>query len=66
MDGTSWAIKTIYGKHTQCGRLEENPNESFEWLVRHLIDEFYAILDYPTDSLQKLVRERFKMKANKG
>ncbi|KAL2903351.1 Interferon regulatory factor 2 [Bienertia sinuspersici] len=46
VDGSSWAIKTLVGEHTICGRLEENPMATSTWLARNLVDELTANPDY--------------------
>ncbi|KAL2925589.1 Filamentous hemagglutinin, partial [Bienertia sinuspersici] len=60
-DNVSWAIKTLTGKHSTCGRLEENPMVSSEWLCRHLLQDLQANPETPVDSLQKLCMERFRI-----
>ncbi|KAL2921671.1 Gag-Pol polyprotein [Bienertia sinuspersici] len=60
-DNVSWAIKTLTGKHSTCGRLEENPMVSSEWLCRHLLQDLQANPKTPVDSLQKLCMERFRI-----
>ncbi|KAL2906147.1 Titin-like protein, partial [Bienertia sinuspersici] len=58
-DNVSWAIKTLIGKHSTCGRLEENPMVSSEWLCRHLLQGLQANPETPVDSLQKLCMESY-------
>ncbi|KAL2899858.1 Cell cycle checkpoint control protein RAD9B [Bienertia sinuspersici] len=60
-DNVSRAIKTLTGKHTTYGRLEENPMVSSEWLCRHLLQDLQANPEIPVDSLQKLCMERFRI-----
>lgn len=60
-DNVSWAIKSITGKHNTCGRLEENPMVSSEWLCRHLLQDLEANPEIPVDALQKLCMERYRL-----
>ncbi|XP_057249971.1 uncharacterized protein LOC104901068 [Beta vulgaris subsp. vulgaris] len=60
-DNVSWVIKSITGKHNTCGRLEENPMVSSEWLCRHLLQDLEANPEIPVDALQKLCMERYRL-----
>ncbi|XP_057248126.1 uncharacterized protein LOC125493803 [Beta vulgaris subsp. vulgaris] len=60
-DKISWAIKTINGEHTTCGRLEENPMISSSWLCKHLLDVIKSSLEIPVEALQKITQERFRV-----
>ncbi|KAL2944237.1 Disintegrin and metalloproteinase domain-containing protein 29 [Bienertia sinuspersici] len=58
-DNVSWAIKTLTGKHSTCGRLEENPMVSSEWLCRHLLQDLQVNPETLVDSVQKLCMESY-------
>ncbi|XP_010677704.2 uncharacterized protein LOC104893303 [Beta vulgaris subsp. vulgaris] len=60
-DKISWAIKTIKGEHTTCGRLEENPMISSSWLCKHLLDVIKSSPEIPVEALQKITQERFRV-----
>ncbi|XP_048493289.1 uncharacterized protein LOC125493809 [Beta vulgaris subsp. vulgaris] len=64
-DKISWAIKTIKGEHTTCGRLEENPMVSSAWLCKKLLDVIKTTHDIPVESLQRVVQEKFRVTVKK-
>ncbi|XP_021774172.1 uncharacterized protein LOC110738111 [Chenopodium quinoa] len=64
-DKISWAIKSLTGEHSSCGRLEINPIVSSQWLCRHLQSDIHANPDIPVDALQKLCMERFRLQVKK-
>ncbi|KAL2897463.1 Transposase for insertion sequence element IST2, partial [Bienertia sinuspersici] len=65
MDRVSWAVKTMSGEHTLCGRLENNPMVNSEWLLRHLQDDITTTPNISIDSLQKLCLEKYWVKVGK-
>ncbi|KAL2897259.1 Filamentous hemagglutinin [Bienertia sinuspersici] len=64
-DKISWAIKTMTGDHKTCGRLEENPVVTSDWLCKHLQSDIEANPEITVDSLQKLCIERYKIRVKK-
>ncbi|XP_021748534.1 uncharacterized protein LOC110714338 [Chenopodium quinoa] len=65
VDNVNWAIKTLTGEHNTCGRLEDNPMVSTEWLCRHLLQDLEANPEIPVESLQKICVERFRLNVKK-
>ncbi|XP_057252075.1 uncharacterized protein LOC130592036 [Beta vulgaris subsp. vulgaris] len=60
-DKISWAIKTIKGEHTACGRLEEKPMISSSWSCKHLLDVIKSSPEIPMEALQKITQESFRV-----
>ncbi|XP_057246724.1 uncharacterized protein LOC130589472 [Beta vulgaris subsp. vulgaris] len=64
-DDVSWAIKTLRGEHTTCGRLEENPMVTSKWLCNKLADEVRGNPDIPVESLQRISMNRYRLRVKK-
>ncbi|XP_057247171.1 uncharacterized protein LOC104883618 [Beta vulgaris subsp. vulgaris] len=64
-DDVSWAIKTLRGEHTTCGRLEENPMVTSKWLCNKLADEVRGNPDIPVESLQKVCMNRYRLRVKR-
>ncbi|XP_056697930.1 uncharacterized protein [Spinacia oleracea] len=64
-DNVSWAIKVISGSHRTCGRLEENPVVTSEWLCKHMLGEIEANPEIPVETLRRYAQERFQLRVKK-
>ncbi|XP_056691880.1 uncharacterized protein [Spinacia oleracea] len=53
LDGVSWAIKTLVSEHKSCGRLEENPMVTSQWLCTKLLPDIEANPEIPIKTLQR-------------
>ncbi|XP_056693176.1 uncharacterized protein [Spinacia oleracea] len=64
-DNVSWAIKVISGSHRTCGRLEENPVVTSEWLCKHMLGEIEANPEIPVETLRRYAQEKFQLRVKK-
>ncbi|XP_021847076.2 uncharacterized protein [Spinacia oleracea] len=64
-DSVSWAIKGISGCHKTCGRLEENPVVTSEWLCKNMMSLIEANTEIPVETLRRYAQETFQLRVKK-